>query len=120
MEIVELQKVVSFLENIRLMSTTINKCFNGWYDFVGPRPDVRGYADILEGKDREILSIRPGITGPATLKYRDEERLLSKVENPKEYNDTIIWPDKVRINREYMENWSLKSDIKYIWETIFG
>jgi len=92
----------------------------GDMSFVGPRPDVPGYADKLEGEDRIILSIRPGITGPASLKYKNEEEILAKVENPKEYNDKIIWPDKVEINKEYIKNWSLKKDIEYIIQTIKG
>jgi len=92
----------------------------GDMSLVGPRPDVEGYADRLRGDDRVILSVKPAITGPATLKYRNEEEILAKVENPKEYNDSVIWPDKVAINREYIKNWSLKGDIKYIWETVFG
>ncbi len=90
----------------------------GDMSFVGPRPDVEGYADKLDGEDRIILTILPGITGPASLKYKDEEIILSKQKNPKEYNDKVIWPDKVKINREYLKNWSLKNDIKYIIETI--
>jgi len=92
----------------------------GSMSFVGPRPDVEGYADRLEGEDREILAIRPGITGPASIKYKDEESILAKQTNPKEYNDKVIWVDKVKINREYIENWSLKNDIKYIIKTITG
>lgn len=92
----------------------------GSMSFVGPRPDVEGYADRLEGKDRIILTIRPGITGPASLKYKDEEHILSQQDNPKQYNDTVIWPDKVKINRDYVENWSLHQDIQYIKKTILG
>ena len=92
----------------------------GDMSFVGPRPDVEGYADKLEGDDRIILSIRPGITGPASIKYRNEEEILSKEKNPQEYNDTIIWPDKVKINKEYIKNWSLKKDIRYIIQTVGG
>ena len=92
----------------------------GNMSFVGPRPDVPGFADLLQGKDRIILSVRPGITGPATLKYRDEEELLASVENPEEYNREVIYPDKVRINREYVENWSFRQDIRYILATLFG
>ena len=92
----------------------------GDMSFVGPRPDVPGYADKLTGEDRIILSVKPGITGPATLKYKNEEEILAKVENPKEYNDKVIWPDKVRINKEYIKNWSLKKDIKIILKTIFS
>lgn len=92
----------------------------GDMSFVGPRPDVPGFADRLEGEDRVVLSIRPGITGPATLKYRDEEALLAGVEDPERYNREVIWPDKVRINREYIRNWRLRDDIKYIWRTVVG
>lgn len=91
----------------------------GDMSFVGPRPDVSGYADKLEGDDRIVLSIRPGITGPATLKYKNEEMLLSQQANPKKYNDTVIWPDKVKVNKEYIKNWSLTKDIAYIFQTIF-
>ena len=92
----------------------------GTMSFVGPRPDVEGYADKLEGEDKILLSIRPGITGPASLKYKNEEEILAKQDNPKEYNDKIIWPDKVAINREYIKNWSLINDIRYIKRTVTG
>ncbi len=92
----------------------------GEMSFVGPRPDVSGYADKLEGEDKIVLSIRPGITGPASLKYKNEEDILSKQEDPQEYNDQVIWPDKVKINRKYIENYSFKKDIQYILRTIRG
>ena len=92
----------------------------GDMSLVGPRPDVEGYADQLVGEDRLILSIRPGITGPASLKYREEEELLSGKDNPGQYNDQVIWPDKVRINKDYVENWSLKRDLYYILKTVIG
>lgn len=92
----------------------------GSMSFVGPRPDVKGYADELEGDDRIILTIRPGITGPASLKYKNEEQILAKVSNPKEYNDRVIWVDKVAINKEYIRNWSFKKDIEYIIKTVTG
>ena len=91
----------------------------GDMSFVGPRPDGPGYADALEGQDRIVLSVRPGITGPATLKYRDEESLLAAQDDPEAYNWEVIWPDKVRLNREYVENWSFGKDLKYIWKTVF-
>ncbi|OOC47833.1 sugar transferase [Thioalkalivibrio versutus] len=91
----------------------------GQMSFVGPRPDVPGYADALEGEDRVILTVRPGITGPATLKYRDEETLLAGVDDPECYNREVIFPDKVRINREYVQQWSLRKDLGYIWRTVF-
>lgn len=92
----------------------------GDMSFVGPRPDVPGYADRLQGDDREVLELRPGITGPASLKYRNEEELLAAVDNPQEYNDTVIYPDKVRINRYYLHNYSFVSDIKMILCTVLG
>jgi len=90
----------------------------GDMSFVGPRPDVPGYADKLEGEDKIILSIKPGITGPATIKYKNEEELLAKVDDPIKYNNEVIWPDKVKINKEYIKNWSLKKDIEYIIKTL--
>jgi lipopolysaccharide/colanic/teichoic acid biosynthesis glycosyltransferase len=94
--------------------------FLGHMSFVGPRPDVAGYADKLKGSDRIILKIRPGITGPASLRYKNEEEILSKQVDSKWYNDNVIWPDKVKINKKYIHNWSLKNDIKYIVKTIIG
>jgi len=90
----------------------------GDMSFVGPRPDVPGFADCLEGDDRIILSVRPGITGPATIKYKKEEELLRSCPDPERYNREVIFPDKVRINREYIENYSFLLDIKYIFLTI--
>ncbi|MFT4684982.1 MAG: lipopolysaccharide/colanic/teichoic acid biosynthesis glycosyltransferase [Urechidicola sp.] len=92
----------------------------GDMSFVGPRPDVEGYADLLEGDDRIVLSVKPAITGPATIKFADEEIILAEQENPLEYNDTVLWPQKVVINKEYIKNWSLSKDIGYIFETVFG
>ena len=92
----------------------------GDMSFVGPRPDVPGYADNLEGENRNILKLRPGITGPASLKYRDEEELLAKQENPQEYNDKVIYPDKVRINLYYLSHYSFIMDIKMIVATVLG
>ena len=91
----------------------------GDMSFVGPRPDVPGYADALTGDDREILRLRPGITGPATLKYRNEEELLATVDDPKRYNDEVIFPDKVRINRYYLHHPSFRMDLKMLLATVF-
>lgn len=92
----------------------------GDMSFVGPRPDVPGYADNLKGKDRDILKLRPGITGPASLKYRNEEEILAHVDNPQQYNDEVIFPDKVRINLFYLNNYSFLMDIKMIFCTVLG
>ena len=92
----------------------------GDMSLVGPRPDVPGYADELTGKDRDILKLRPGITGPASLKYRDEEDLLASMPDPKTYNDKVIFPDKVRINLYYLDHYSFVKDIEMICCTSLG
>ena len=92
----------------------------GDMSFVGPRPDVPGYADLLTGEDRKILQLRPGITGPASLKYRNEEELLATVDDPQLYNDTVIFPDKVRINLYYLQHLSIVDDLKMIVCTVLG
>ena len=116
----------------------------GKMSFVGPRPDVPGYADKLTGTDRDVLKLRPGITGPATLKYRVEDEMIaefiSDVKNEKLkiingveipqglsdqelaiwYNDTIIYPDKVRLNCYYYRNYSFIKDIQMIFATVLG
>jgi lipopolysaccharide/colanic/teichoic acid biosynthesis glycosyltransferase len=92
----------------------------GDMSFVGPRPDVPGYADVLEGSDRIILQLKPGLTGAASLKYMHEEYLLAKQGNPKEYNDKVIFPDKVLVNKKYMQKWSLLLDLKIIALTANG
>ena len=91
----------------------------GDMSFVGPRPDVPGYADRLQGEDRLILKLRPGITGPASLKYANEEEILALVSNPVKYNDEVIFPDKVRINLDYYYNHTFLGDIRLIFQTIF-
>jgi len=91
----------------------------GDMSFVGPRPDVPGFADKLQGEERVMLSIRPGITGPATLKYRNEEELLAAQDDPEAYNRDVIWPDKVRTNLQYIQEWSLWNDCCCIFRTIF-
>ena len=90
----------------------------GDMSFVGPRPDVPGYADKLQGENRRILELKPGITGPATLKYRNEEELLATQSDPQTYNDEVIWPDKVRINLEYQREYTFFGDIKIILQTL--
>ncbi len=92
----------------------------GSMSFVGPRPDVAGFADKLEGEDRIILTLRPGITGPASLKYKNEEEILSKANDPEAYNRDVIWKDKVKLNKIYVQNWSLQKDISYMIKTILG
>jgi len=90
----------------------------GEMSFVGPRPDVPGYADKLAGDERKLLLLRPGITGPATLAYRNEEEILAKVNDPIQYNNEVIYPEKVRLNLEYLEEASFFKDLRYIYQTI--
>jgi lipopolysaccharide/colanic/teichoic acid biosynthesis glycosyltransferase len=107
----------------RLKIDELPQLFNvlrGEMSLVGPRPDVPGFADRLEGADRIILSVPPGITGPASLRFRDEEKLLAGVEDPERYNREVIWPEKVRINRKYLEEWSLGRDLAILWQTVKG
>jgi len=106
----------------------------GNMSLVGPRPDVPGYADCLLGQDREVLQLRPGITGPASLKYRNEEELINEFVRKEKlkgdprldqeiaiwYNDNVIYPDKVRLNRYYLHNYSIIKDIQMVFCTVFG
>lgn len=92
----------------------------GDMSFVGPRPDVPGYADQLQGDDRRMLELRPGITGPATLKYRNEEELLASVDDPIRYNDEVIFPDKVHLNLYYLDHYSFLKDLQMIVCTVLG
>lgn len=106
----------------------------GNMSFVGPRPDVPGYADKLMDNDRDVLKLRPGITGPATLKYRLEDEMISEyvVQKQKEgdtrdaqeiaveYNDNVLYPDKVRLNCYYYQHYSFIKDIQMIFCTILG
>ncbi len=92
----------------------------GKMSFVGPRPDMKGFADELEGANRAILELRPGITGPASLYFRNEEDLLQNAKDPQGYNQNVIWPTKIKINLDYLDEKSMVLDIKYIFWTIFG
>jgi lipopolysaccharide/colanic/teichoic acid biosynthesis glycosyltransferase len=85
--------------------------------FVGPRPDIAGYYDILQGDDRRVLALKPGLTSLAAIKYRNEEQLLAQQEDPQHYNDTVIFPDKVRMNLAYLNKKSFWVDMKIIWLT---
>ena len=91
----------------------------GQMTFVGPRPDVPGYADKLAGADQIILQLKPGLTGLASLKYRNEEQLLAQQTHPQHYNDEVIWPDKVRINKWYAQNRTFVMDLQILFYTFF-
>ena len=117
---VRITKIGAFLRKYKL--DELPELWNvvmGEMSLVGPRPDVPGYADSLKGTDRNMLKLRPGITGTASLKYANEEEILAAQEDPQKYNDEVIFPDKVKVNLEYYENQSLWLDIKIIFATIF-
>lgn len=88
--------------------------------WVGPRPDVPGYFDKLEGDDRELLQYKPGLTGPASLKYKNEDEILAVQLNPQDFNDRILFPDKVRVNLSYFRNRTWFSDLFLLWCTFTG
>lgn len=92
----------------------------GDMSIVGPRPDVSGYYDKLQGKDLKILELKPGLTSLATLKYANEEALLAQQENPLHYNDTILFPDKVKLNLDYYYTHSFFGDLKIITQTVIS
>ncbi len=92
----------------------------GTMSFVGPRPDLPGFADELEGEAKIILSVKPGITGPATLHFRNEEAILKAEENPEAYNREVIWPQKVMLNIQYVKEYRFIKDIQYLYKTFFS
>jgi lipopolysaccharide/colanic/teichoic acid biosynthesis glycosyltransferase len=117
---VRITKIGAFLRKYKL--DELPELWNvvmGEMSLVGPRPDVPGYADRLKGTDINMLKLRPGITGTASLKYANEEEILAAKEDPQKYNDEVIFPDKVKLNLEYYEKQSLWLDIKIIFATIF-
>lgn len=108
-----------FLRNSKLDELPqLFNVLNGTMSFVGPRPDIAGYYDQLMGEDRKVLELKPGITSCASLKYRNEELLLASQKNPKIYNDTVIFPDKVRLNLDYYYKRSFFGDFQIILRTI--
>ncbi len=92
--------------------------FLGQMSFVGPRPDVLGYYDQLQGEFRKILELKPGLCSRAAIKYYNEESLLETQQNPKKYNDEVIFPDKVKMNMEYYYNRSFLTDMRILWEFV--
>ena len=92
----------------------------GSMSMVGPRPDIAGYYDTLKGENSKILELKPGLTSEAAIKYANEEAVLSTIENPLQYNDDVIFPDKVRMNLEYYYKLSFFGDLKIIWLTVFS
>jgi hypothetical protein len=115
-----ISKIGAFLRNSKL--DELPQLWNiliGDMSFVGPRPDIAGYYDVLQGENRKILELKPGLTSLASIKYAREEELLEKQENPLNYNDTVLFPDKVKMNLEYYYSNSIFGDLKIIWKTFF-
>jgi lipopolysaccharide/colanic/teichoic acid biosynthesis glycosyltransferase len=112
-------KFGAFLRNSKIDELPqLFNVFLGQMSFVGPRPDISGYYDTLKGEDRKILELKPGLTSLASIKYANEDDILSKQNNPLEYNDTIIFPDKVKMNLEYYYTNTIYGDIKIILNTL--
>ncbi len=114
-----ISKLGSFMRKTKI--DELPQVFNiliGDMSFVGPRPDVPGYYDCLQGSDREVLLLKPGLTSEASIKYRNEDKLLSQSDNPVILNDKILFPDKVVMNLNYVQKVSLKNDIRIIIRTI--
>lgn len=110
-----------FLRNYKIdeLPQLVN-VLKGDMSMVGPRPDVSGYYDRLKGEDRQLLALKPGITGPATLKYAREEQILKAQRDPERYNAEVIFPDKVKINKAYMANRNVLLDTKILFYTVLG
>lgn len=114
-----ISKIGAFLRKYKL--DELPQIFNilkGEMSVVGPRPDIPGYYDSLTGNNKKILDLKPGLTSTASIKYKNEEELLNKQQNPLQYNDHVIFPDKVKLNLEYLNNHTLLGDVKIILETI--
>ncbi|PQA90555.1 LPS biosynthesis sugar transferase [Chryseobacterium piscicola] len=91
----------------------------GDMSIIGARPDIKGYYDVLEGEQRLILNLKPGLISEAGIKYRNEDEILANQDHPLQYNDEVLFPDKVKMNLDYYKNLSLKNDLKIIWKTLF-
>ncbi len=91
----------------------------GDMSIIGARPDIKGYYDVLEGEQRLILNLKPGLISEAGIKYRNEDEILANQDHPLQYNDEVLFPDKVKMNLDYCKNLSLKNDLKIIWKTLF-
>jgi lipopolysaccharide/colanic/teichoic acid biosynthesis glycosyltransferase len=116
----EVSRIGRFLRNSKL--DELPQLWNvllGEMSLVGPRPDVPGYYDALEGEARKILELKPGLTSLASIKYANEEVLLAQQEKPLHYNDQIIFPDKVKMNLDYYYKHGFWGDLKIIWKTVF-
>jgi len=115
-----ISRLGAFLRNSKLdeLPQFVNVLL-GEMSIVGPRPDIEGYYDCLKGEERKILELKPGLTSEASLKYFNEEQLLAMQDNPLEYNDLVLFPDKVRLNLQYYYEHTFFGDLKIIAKTLF-
>jgi len=115
-----ISNIGAFLRKLKLdeLPQLLN-ILQGTMSLVGPRPDIAGYYDVLEGEERLLLNLKPGLTSEAAIKYANEEALLKQQENPLQYNDTILFPDKVQLNLAYYYNHTFLGDLKIILKTFF-
>lgn len=120
-EIPNISKLGQFIRNYKIDEfPQLWNVLEGTMSFVGPRPDIPGFADKLEGDAKIILTVKPGITGPATLHFRNEEAILKAQENPEAYNKEVICPQKVILNIQYVKEYRFMKDIHYIFKTFFS
>lgn len=120
-EIPQITKLGTFIRKYKIDEfPQLWNVLEGTMSFVGPRPDIAGFADELEGEANIILSVKPGITGPATLRFRNEEELLATQENPEAYNKEVIWPQKIALNIQYVQTYRFTKDIQYLYKTLFS
>ncbi len=115
----EISKIGNFLRKSKI--DELPQLWNviiGNMSIVGPRPDIKGYYDKLEGDERKILELKPGLTSLASIKYANEDEILKLQRNPLKYNDEVIFPDKVKMNLDYYYNRSFFVDLKIILKTI--
>ena len=117
----EISKIGTFLRKTKLdeLPQLIN-ILKGEMSFVGPRPDIQGYYDKLEGEARKLLELKPGLTSEAALKYANEEQILKLQEEPLQYNNEVLFPDKVQLNLTYYYNQSFWGDLKIMFKTVFA
>lgn len=117
----DISRLGQFIRNYKIDEfSQLWNVLEGAMSFVGPRPDLPGFADELEGEAKIILSVKPGITGPATLHFRNEEAVLKAQENPETYNREVIWPQKIELNIQYVKEYRFKKDIQYLYKTFFS
>lgn len=112
----EISKIGGFIRKYKLDELPqFFNILNGTMSFVGPRPDIPGYYDLLQGENRVVLELKPGLVSKAAMKYYNEDKILAAQSNPQKYNDEVIFPDKIRMNKAYYHNRSIIEDLKILF-----